>query len=1029
MTKFSLGSACALGMILLAVTRPTIADDQLELVISDSGRNAAWADRLAADREHGLTFDVLGADKHPVGGILVGTSAIEQLLVPMPNDAILDSFNAEGAKSLRDDFIDALAWRINQHIQPAISNRVPVFEIRLLEHADLVAAGDRTGYCGQFHQVALEAIGRVVTRWQTERHAQIHITAALADTGTQAFARAVAAWHPYKAKFNRVDLIAGQASVRDLRQMLDELGGKRIRLFIGQEAETPVMTAGRREVADVLITQYPGLSYYLVPGPGAGSALDDARQLPPWFDTLAGTQKRRIEGYRVVDGRAVTTVFDHAAPQQFRDPVLGWDPINTGVELTISLKGPPAVGAGSDPAVPSIAPERNNPKRAPGASVGAGLTPSSLTQFDITKQVTTANLNAGAGWVMPTPFGVANGQLNGGVEWTQTRTFGTISQFNSGGLLAPNVKGVLLRGAAKFEGGGQSLHAGNISLVFQGAAGSVDIPRLRRFTTALWAAYLGAEDPGISIDPVSRDAQKYTRHNVQYLGLVFNTDLGRVMREADYMMKQWSVGSTRPDIPGFRSPDQLSQAIRKLVVNRWSRFWLIPEQLTFKTGGNMLLLSGGRMTVQTEYLDDNPNGEKNPANELFAEWFTNNYETISQHYPVYRELFDYAQSTFLGTYLREAHEPMMWFLLANRELILTEHSVKQVDAIISPSTDPNAWSVRFSGGVVMDSGKTVANASSYKQDEAIGASSTGVTAAMAAHTEATAVTFNVDGTQNTSTSAQNLTLSGSKATGDAVQTDLALWQEYRQNGGKAAWHLTTPGIEVIRHYNPDMTSRAMFGDGWHVLIPFSLKAVGPNGTTPLAPNLPANRIAMVNTLSGISDVMRFGNAGYEPVEKTVSLLVSLSRLNDGTWLAEDVLGARFQFDPDGDLLLMQLRPAKKVEVKLADGQRISQLVDGYVMQYRYDHKLVAGADHKLLVEIRHGSQVAQLDWQTDGNAPRLTGISVRDGVDAQLASVKYELDASGRLDIASLSSGLRTQMVYSNDAMHVAIRNLEIAKK
>ena len=65
----------------------------------------------------------------------------------------------------------------------------------------------------------------------------------------------------------------------------------------------------------------------------------------------------------------------------------------------------------------------------------------------------------------------------------------------------------------------------------------------------------------------------------------------------------------------------------------------------------MLLFSSGKMTLQTEYLDNK--NEKNPANELFAQWFTENYDLVAQRYSIFKKLFEYAQLVSLSTYLRE----------------------------------------------------------------------------------------------------------------------------------------------------------------------------------------------------------------------------------------------------------------------------------------------------------------------------------------------------------------------------------------
>jgi hypothetical protein len=88
------------------------------------------------------------------------------------------------------------------------------------------------------------------------------------------------------------------------------------------------------------------------------------------------------------------------------------------------------------------------------------------------------------------------------------------------------------------------LVCGNFSLVIDGKNARIDPRTYRKFITALWCVYYCDQDPGISIDPIAPDVDK---HLVRYIGRVINTDLGRVMREADYLMKKWAVGAERPD--------------------------------------------------------------------------------------------------------------------------------------------------------------------------------------------------------------------------------------------------------------------------------------------------------------------------------------------------------------------------------------------------------------------------------------------------------------------------------------------------
>jgi len=219
-------------------------------------------------------------------------------------------------------------------------------------------------------------------------------------------------------------------------------------------------------------------------------------------------------------------------------------------------------------------------------------------------------------------------------------------------------------------------------LIVEGQSARIAPETFRQLVTALWSVYYSKEDPGISIDPIAPRAKQ---HLVRYIGRVINTDLGRVMREADYVMKKWSVGTERADIPGFKNPDDYAAAMGTRYVDVWSRFWFVPEDMRFKRAGDMLLFDDGRMTLKTEYLFQESGSRSDPSNEKFAQFFTEHYAEIAAKYPVYKELFEYAKIVSLVNYLKDNDVPLYWFLMANKDLVMTEDSPSTVDAFAKAS--------------------------------------------------------------------------------------------------------------------------------------------------------------------------------------------------------------------------------------------------------------------------------------------------------------------------------------------------------
>ncbi|UCF15209.1 MAG: hypothetical protein JSW59_17525, partial [Phycisphaerales bacterium] len=396
--------------------------------------------------------------------------------------------------------------------------------------------------------------------------------------------------------------------------------------------------------------------------------------------------------------------------------------------------------------------------------------------------------------------------------WSYARSDFNVAQRLSIPKYSNRVGGVMLQGMAQVDGARSAqldLNSGNFSLVVDGQNARLSPGVFRKFVTALWSVYYSNQDPGISIDPIAPGIDK---HMVRYIGKVINTDLGRVMREADYLMKTWSVGTARPDIRGFQSPDDVSGR-RGYAYLGASRFWFVPQDMRFKRAGELLLFDSGQMTVQTEYLFDNGTGmNADPANEQFADFLTTRYSEFAKRYPVLQELFDYAKMVSLAKYLKESGVPLYWFLMANKDLVLTEDSPGTVEALAKGSD--YFKNLRIEGGV--DLGVE----SNYVYDaEAVraiwaaasryGSSTSSTSTASYRVREVPAVgrsfSFDLDG-RGYSVVPQHSLTSGKDSRGIRYQTDFAL----RARGFK----LTEESWEALKY---DVTRRA-FARRWNPLV-------------------------------------------------------------------------------------------------------------------------------------------------------------------------------------------------------------------
>jgi hypothetical protein len=517
--------------------------------------------------------------------------------------------------------------------------------------------------------------------------------------------------------------------------------------------------------------------------------------------------------------------------------------------------------------------------------------------------------------------------------------------------LSPDIGGVMLSGIATVDGVDKpqvDLSGGNFSLVVDGKNARLDPKMFRKFITALWCVYYGDQDPGISIDPPwgdseeAEDPEKWSKdekHSVRYIGRVFNTDLGRVMREADYLMKKWAVGTEQPNHPDFFSVDRYEATLGVGHKGVPTRFWFVPQDICFKRGGDLLLFDRGRIQLNTEHDRDGLRGKAGAADEKFAEVFTQHYGAIAKNNPVFQELFEYAKLVSLAKYLKQESVPLYWFLLAHKDLVLMEDSPLEVDGLLNHS--------QYVRGLMVKGGVNLSATPSYEPDtrmESVVAEAlarltptsvriTGMGAANGSVRRVpTSFSFDLD-SQSYSVLPQHTLTSGKDHRGNRYQTDLAL----RQNG--------RPGLELVRYYNPRNRNGGEFGKGWHLLIPYRIRPAGEEKTEFLNAIIPA-QMAVENLCTGEQEVLSFREdgehgAGYIPKSPPSSQVVRLLLMSDASYRLIDKLGNQFHFDQRGNLTDMFFSPnrAHHVHVEYLNGLSDKFERDPYLVQAAGDDRV------------------------------------------------------------------------------------------
>lgn len=475
-----------------------------------------------------------------------------------------------------------------------------------------------------------------------------------------------------------------------------------------------------------------------------------------------------------------------------------------------------------------------------------------------------------------------------------------VYRFNNQG----NIGGVLLQGSASIdidENSNKEQIFDSFSLCINGEDENINTESFRKFITALWAVYYSDEPPGISIDPIDPSLDK---HLVRYIGNVINSDLGRVMREADYTMKKWAIGTEKPDIHGFKDVDELMSTTGVNYFGTSRRFWFIPENMKFKKSNNMLIFDSGRMTLKAEYYFQNKQTKSEPADEEFAKFFTDHYDEIAQKYPVYYELLEYAKLVSLAQFIKESGAPVQWFLIANKDLLLSEDSPGVVNELIKGSKYFEGVEIR--GGVDLDyhKGKYVYDAATVKaiQEAYLKFNSDNKITSLYIDPKVEQIvkeniTF-YDNDQPYTIIPQNSLTSGKDFRGIRYQTDVALKQKNK------------PGLEVIRYFNPEDSSEGVFGYGWHLLIPYQIEPLDSNKIQFKNVLLPA-KMVLVNKLTNGKEILKFDTTtyslvGYTPDNIEQSKLLGIFLMTDLSYRMADKIGNEFHFDQAGDLTDMIL---------------------------------------------------------------------------------------------------------------------------
>jgi len=211
--------------------------------------------------------------------------------------------------------------------------------------------------------------------------------------------------------------------------------------------------------------------------------------------------------------------------------------------------------------------------------------------------------------------------------------------------------------------------------------GKIDLPPLRLddMVTVFRSVYQYGEAPFVSIDPDPQNPKgpiMKSRHGEA----TRNTYVGWILFEADRIMKAFSLGedniTKKPVQTRIAGYDKVLDAMFATDNKQetWERFWIVPakveKNVSSKNDITMfdvpLMVKTQKMILRNGKLEPSPDGKISKGAQEFANWFTINYDRLSQEsyslppkgsgfnspVPVFKELQRIALMTAIAEQLR-----------------------------------------------------------------------------------------------------------------------------------------------------------------------------------------------------------------------------------------------------------------------------------------------------------------------------------------------------------------------------------------
>ena len=605
--------------------------------------------------------------------------------------------------------------------------------------------------------------------------------------------------------------------------------------------------------------------------------------------------------------------------------------------------------------------------------------------------------------------------------------------------------GQSLAGLGQLKGIAVDQKTGKLVLLSQ-QVGEISLPPLRLddLVTVFRSVYLHGEGPSVTINPDPADPHGPAMVIVHGIATP-DTYVGWILFEADRIMKCYNLGKDNDSGAPYASAVPKYEDILRTIFfggnsvdakntdGNWERFWIVAAQVNrFRAATSELTLfdvplkvNTQKMTMKNGKLEDDPQGKSSAGATAFIEWFTRNYEGISNErylqppletgitkpVPVFSELRRIALMTAIAEQLRDQGVSMpLWMRDYEVKRIPLSTKTKAMTEIRTNATPTGIVRASIYGGVNLSPADNVVKKFNRGSDlkslppaeRAVVTKQVQLADALApeiARVASTSSLFKPTPIQQQGQQFQAVILPGAESKALApcrlAEVDLAAHVE----GGMR--------ITLTRHFNSFFQTPSPWGKAWTMDLP-RLDEV----KLPVERTDKSVRFKVAHELSSAlgSVAARFSNTAFVPranaklfvPDKPCDLLALASAKDPLVKQGETELlfrdGRSWYFDKQGNLVAMQAKPFTTLYLRDRAG-RVSQIV-GY-----FGDKLSAAIN---------------LEYDAQG---RLVSATTKNGGGKE--GVSYDYDADGVLQSVTSSHGI-TRYSYERGLVKTISKSIKL---